>query len=301
MPRGRHWPIVLIGLAFAIFLTHCQAAFAKTSEASGGKPMPSMASDLEEERLRRNIPGLAVVIVRSDQIVFMEGFGLRDVDQKLLVTSDTLFVIGSCTKAFTAMAAVMSQDDGKLSVDDHPRRFLPYFKLRDTEANSRITIRDLLCHRSGLPYEDDSLWKNKGLRREEIIKAGMMAEPTAPLGKKFQYNNVLFTAAGQAVAAAQDSTWEKMIATRIFAPLGMNASMTSQRESARDHSCAYLPGKAAPEDTDTGLPRSCPSRRHQLECKRPWKLDSIDAGPVEPSMGSAWFQQPDSMNSLQGK
>jgi len=101
---------------------------------------------VEEKRNELGVPGMAVVIVMGGEVIYTRGFGLRDVEHNKSVTPDTLFRIGSDTKAFTAMATVMSQDDGKLSLEDSPKKYLPYFKLQDPEANLKVTVRDLLCH-----------------------------------------------------------------------------------------------------------------------------------------------------------
>ena len=134
----------------------------------------------------------------------------------------------------------MSADDGKLSLDDSPKKFLPYFTLRDEEAAAKITIRDLLAHRSGLNRTDLAMVTGV-LNREELIKVAGMAKPTAKLGEKFQYQNVMYAAAGEAVAKAENSTWDKLIATRIFKPLGMNNSDTTSEDmqKARDYSFGY--------------------------------------------------------------
>ena len=118
------------------------------------------------------------------------------------------------------MLAVMSADEGKLSLDDSPKKFLPYFTLRDEDAAAKITLRDLLSHRSGLNRTDLAMVTGV-LNREELIKVAGMAKPTAKLGEKFQYQNVMYTAAGEAVAKAQNSTWDNLIANEIFKPLGM--------------------------------------------------------------------------------
>lgn len=186
---------------------------------------------LEQRRKLENIPGLALVIVASDKVIYVKGFGFRDIEHNLPVTPETLFEIGSTSKAFTAMAAVISVDDGKLSLDDPPKKYLTYFKLRDPETDAAVTIRDLLSHRTGLKAHDDDLWLNdEKLSREAVIKAIMMSKPTAKLREKFQYNNVMFTAAGECIARAQQSTWEDVIRTRILQPLGMNASVPVLRE-----------------------------------------------------------------------
>ena len=105
---------------------------------------------LEEQREKQHIPGLAFVAVKDDKILFLETLGLRDLDRKLPVTPDTVFPIGSCTKSFTAVAAAASHDQGVLSLDDSPHKYLPYFRMADPEANALITLRDMLCHRTGL-------------------------------------------------------------------------------------------------------------------------------------------------------
>ena len=154
---------------------------------------------------------MSLAIVKDDQIIYLKGLGFKDFEKKLPVTPDTLFAIGSASKAFTAMLAVMSADDGKLSLDDSPKKFLPYFTLRDQDAAAKITMRDLLSHRSGLNRTDLAMVTGV-LNREELIKVAGMAKPTAKLGEKFQYQNVMYAAAGEAVAKAENSTWDKLIA-----------------------------------------------------------------------------------------
>jgi CubicO group peptidase (beta-lactamase class C family) len=181
---------------------------------------------IEEKRKEYHIPGVSLVIVKDDQVVYMKGLGLKDVERKLPVTPDTLFAIGSSSKAFTGMAAVMSADDRLLSLDDSPKKFLPYFKLRDREADAKITIRDLLSHRSGLDRTDLSMVSGK-LNREELIRIAGMAKSTAKLGEKFLYQNVMFAAVGEIIAKAQKMTWDEFIEKRIFKPLGMKSSNTT--------------------------------------------------------------------------
>ncbi|HKV37322.1 MAG TPA: serine hydrolase [Pyrinomonadaceae bacterium] len=195
---------------------------------------------LDDKRKELGIPGISLAIVKDDQIIYVKGIGYKDIDKKLPVTPDTRFAIGSASKAFTAMLAAMSADEGKLSLDDSPKKFLPYFTLRDPDAAAKITIRDLLAHRSGLNRTDLAMVTGV-LNREELIKVAGMAKPTAKLGEKFQYQNVMYTAAGEAVAKAQNSTWDKLIADRIFNPLGMKNSDTTaaDMQKSKDYSFGY--------------------------------------------------------------
>lgn len=210
---------------------------------------------IEEKRKQYHIPGISLAIVHDDKVIYMKGLGLKDVERNLPATPDTLFAIGSSTKAFTAMLAAMSADEGKLSLDDSPKKFLPYFKLLDPEADAKITMRDLLSHRSGLDRTDLSMVSGS-LTREELIRVAGMAKPTAKLGEKFLYQNVMFTAAGEAVARAEQTTWDRMIIDRIFKPLGMKASNTTVAATlkAPDYSLGYT------YNTETKETRHVPMR-----------------------------------------
>ena len=188
--------------------------------------LAAMEKAIETSRKELGVPGASLVVVKDGKVVYMQGLGLRDVDHKQPVTPDTLFAIGSSTKAFTAMTAMMSVDDGKLSLTDSPKKYLPYFKLQDPDVDAKITISDLLCHRSGLARTDIA-WGSGKLTSEEVIRIAGQAKPTAKLGEKFQYQNVMFLAAGQTVGAAQKQPWTTVLAKRILKPLGMNATNTS--------------------------------------------------------------------------
>ena len=217
-----------------------QAAPSTATASDYTAPLAAIEKALDDKRKELGIPGISLAIVKDDKIIYLKGLGVKDFERNLPVTPDTRFPIGSSSKAFTAMLAVMSADQGKLSLDDSPKKFLPYFTLRDPEAAAKITIRDLLAHRSGLNRTDLAMVSGV-LNREELIKVAGMAKPTAKLGEKFQYQNVMYTAAGESVAKAQNSTWDELIATKIFKPLGMNNSDTSPEamQKSRDYSFGY--------------------------------------------------------------
>ena len=216
-----------------------------------------LESAIGRQRQKLGIPGLAIVVVNDDRMIRTKGFGYRDIEKRLLVTSDSLFGIGSCTKAFTGAAAVMSAEAGKLSLDDSPRRFLPYFRLADPAADAQATLKDLLTHRTGLTAYDDDVWhQNDKLSREEVIKAVMSKPATARFRTAFQYNNVMYSAVGECIGRANDSTWEGVISNSIFKPLGMTASNTSLQEmrDSPDFTIGYhLPGKNPRPEEDHDL------------------------------------------------
>ena len=195
---------------------------------------------VETRRKALGIPGISLVIVKDDRVIYIKGFGVRNFERNTPVTPVTQFAIASSTKAFTALAAAISADEGKLALDDSPKKFLPFFKLRDPDADGRVTLRDLLSHRTGLNRTDIAMMTGK-LTREELIQVAGFAKPTAKLGEKFQYQNVMYAAAGEAVAKANGATWEKLIAERLFKPLGMKSSNTSivEMQKSKDFSFGY--------------------------------------------------------------
>src|SRR6185369_1285625 len=145
--------------------------------------LAEIEKSLETKRKELGIPGMSLAIVKDDKVIYLKGLGVKDFERNIPVTPDTRFAIGSSTKAFTAMLAAMSADEGKLSLDDSPKKFLPYFTLRDEEAAAKVTMRDLLSHRSGLNRTDLAMVTGV-LNREELIKVAGMAKPTAKLGEK---------------------------------------------------------------------------------------------------------------------
>jgi CubicO group peptidase (beta-lactamase class C family) len=188
-----------------------------------------------------NVPGLAIAIVKDNQIIFCEGFGLRDIKNNLKVTPKTLFAIGSCTKAFTTMAMGILVDRGQLDWDLPVRNYLPSFKLYDSYVSEHITPRDLVTHRSGLPRHD-AMWYRTHFTREEIINRLQYLEPTKELRTVFQYNNLMYLAAGYLVGEIAGCTWEEFVQREILQTLGMVSSNFSVEASQKtdDFACPYL-------------------------------------------------------------
>jgi CubicO group peptidase (beta-lactamase class C family) len=251
MAKFRHFASTFLVLSLVNLVTaaplYTQVAVQPQPKQTIAVPASDLAAQLaavekmvDDKRRELGIPGASLVIVKDDKVIYLKGLGVKDFEKKIPATPDTLFAIGSATKAFTALAAVISADEGKLSLEDSPRKFLPYFKMRDPDTDAKITIRDLLSHRSGLNRTDLAMATGM-LNREELIRVTAMAKPTAKLGEKFQYQNIMFTAAGEVVAKAQHSTWDAIIADRIFKPLGMKGSDTTvmAMQKSPDFSSGY--------------------------------------------------------------
>jgi CubicO group peptidase (beta-lactamase class C family) len=180
------------------------------------------------------VPGAAIAIVKDKEIIFSKGFGFRDVDGKLPMTADTLMAIGSSTKAFTAFTLGTLVDRGQVEWDKPVRDYIPWFRLYDAQAGERLTPRDLVTHRSGLPRHDLVWYNNRTATREQLVRSLAYLPPTADLREKWQYNNMMFLTAGFLVETLTGKTWEDSVRTLVFEPLGMSRSNFSVAESQKD-------------------------------------------------------------------
>jgi len=188
---------------------------------------------VDSERVRLHVPGLAFAIVADGRVVEARGFGVRDLRSGAPVDTATVFPIGSCTKAFSAMAAIICQDQHRLALDDPPRNYLPWFRLANPQSDERVTIRDLLSHRTGLRAYADLAAEPGVLTREQYLRAAIGAKPACGLREQFQYSNAAVSAAGEIVGRVQGTTWEHAIERLLFEPLGMRRSVASLRDLGR--------------------------------------------------------------------
>ena len=168
---------------------------------------------------------MAVAIVRGDQ-TYVQGYGEKELGEGEPVSCETLFAVGSVTKAFTTTAMAMLADEGKLSWDDHPRKYIPEFKLSDPLADANVTLRDLISHRTGLARHD-GLWYNSAWSSSELLSKIPYLEFAYSFRSTYQYSNLMYMIAGLAAASAAGMTWDEFVQTRLFKPLDMNRSITS--------------------------------------------------------------------------
>jgi len=219
-----------------------------------GDPLRNLDSYVAEAVDEWGIVGLSIVVVKDDEVVFANGYGLREVGERERVDEHTLFAIGSNTKLFTAVGAGLMVDAGKMNWNDPAALHLPGFQLYDPYVTREITIRDLLSHRSGLGRRGDMLWYGSEYDRDEILRRIRYLEPNASFRAEFGYQNIMYLAAGEATAAAAGRGWDDLMEEQIFQPLGMTRSNTSTQDLAGD------PNVATPHITVDGRPIPVPWR-----------------------------------------
>jgi CubicO group peptidase (beta-lactamase class C family) len=187
------------------------------------------------------VPGCAVAAVRGGRVELAGGWGLRDREAGLPVTRDTLFAIGSVTKAFTATTVGALVDEGLLAWDRPLRDYVPGVRLADPNASDRLTIVDLLAHRSGLPRHDLTWLGQPGRSRAEIVRSLRFLPLSRDLRQEYQYCNLGYLAAGHVVEVLSGVPWEDFVRGRLLEPLRMSRTNLSVDEMLADddHAAAY--------------------------------------------------------------
>lgn len=170
--------------------------------------------------------GTAVAVVHKNEVIWQKGYGYRDLEAKLDVTPSTLFAIGSSTKAFTAATAAILVDQKLLNWDTPIVQYMPDFKMFDPVATERLTIRDILCHRSGLPRHELA-WYNSPHSREELVHRLRYLEPNEDFRNKWQYQNMMYMTAGYLIGLLKETSWESVLKDSLLRPLGMDSSVLS--------------------------------------------------------------------------
>jgi CubicO group peptidase (beta-lactamase class C family) len=179
---------------------------------------------VEVERSRFGVPGLALLIVKGDD-VFCEGFGTADGTRP--VTAQTTFPIGSATKTFTAALVLQLAQERLLELDAPLRTDMPELRLQDRFATELLSATDCLSHRSGLPRHDLLWYAGEGaISRDELIAALAHLPPSAPFRQGFQYNNLLYIALGHLAGRLLGGSFEDALRARLLAPLGIDGDIS---------------------------------------------------------------------------
>jgi CubicO group peptidase (beta-lactamase class C family) len=202
------------------------------------EPFPGLDAYVSKAMQTWKVPGIAIAIVRHDSVLYTKGFGVLAVGSTTPANDQTLFEIGSSSKAFTATLVSMLVSDGKMRYDAHLTDYLPDFKMYDPVANTEVTLRDALTHRSGIA-RGELVWLGSGLTRDEVLHHLRFLKPDAPFRSHYSYQNMMFLAAGQAAGKAAGSTWDELVKQRLFEPLGMTSTVTDYHNAgpnaARPH------------------------------------------------------------------
>ncbi len=202
---------------------------------------------VESERQSSGIPGIALAIMHSNGTVHLRGFG-QDGRGKA-ISADTPFPIGSLTKSFTALLVRQAIDVGLFDANAPVQRYLPWFRVADSEASARITLRHLLNQTSGFSRADGiaPLLQGSTASIDELARGLSTVSLNRPVGKSFEYSNLNFVLLGALLQAVSGRSWQELVQAQVLRPLAMTHTYT-------DHEAARQAGMTALHRMWFGVP-----------------------------------------------
>lgn len=210
------------------------SSFAQKAPLTGyAKQIKAFDAYVEQARQAWQVPGLAVAVVKDNQVVFTKGYGVKQLGNPDPVDTETLFTCASTTKAMTAVCMGILVDEGKVKWDDPVMQYLPDFQLYDPYATRELRIRDLFIHNSGVG-NSDVLWAGMNISSEEVLYKMRFVKPSYSLRSSFIYQNIFYLAAGQVIEKLSGQPWEKFVRQRIFEPLKMTRTRPTRGAAADD-------------------------------------------------------------------
>ena len=183
-------------------------------------------------------PSFTVAVVEGNKIIYAKGFGYRDYDNKISADANTLYAIGSSSKAFTSSILGQLRQEDKISFEESPIKYVPDLKFYNDEMNDNIIIKDLMSHRTGLPRHDYSWYLFPTNNKDSLLLRVEHQEPFIGVRKQWYYNNFMFLAQGVIAERITGKSWEENIKERFFKPLGMTRSNVSIEELEKSSNAA---------------------------------------------------------------
>jgi CubicO group peptidase (beta-lactamase class C family) len=210
------------------------SCFAETSSES------AQVDALFETYAKSVRPGAAVMVIRDGEIIHSRGYGYADLAREKPITADTAFRLTSVSKAFTAMAVMMLEEQGKLNFDDEVREYIPQLK-----RFGPITLRHLLIHTSGLPDYYDVMDTSSGdpSNADVMDYYGTWGEPLFSPGERYEYSNPGYEILAHVVELVSGQSFASFMKEKIFVPTGMKDSVI------HDHTLPVIPERAIGYET----------------------------------------------------
>lgn len=224
-----------------LFLLNVFLALAVLGQSSQQNNIEAFDKYAEAARVTWGVPGISIALVQDGKVLLSKGYGVRELGKNDKVDSSTLFGAMSTTKAMTAVAMGILVDEGKVDWDDKVLKHLPDFRVADPYVTNELRIRDLFTHNAGLGNAD-FLWAwTPELTSVEIARRMQYAPQAYPLRGGYTYQNVMYLVAGLVIEKVSGMPWERFMTSRVFGPLGMNATFPnlSSSRSYQNRSSAH--------------------------------------------------------------
>ena len=238
--------LVLVCLGGLVLAGGCRSAADRiqvTSSPQTDGAYPELDDFIRQKMADEDIPGLAVVIVQGDEIIYLKGFGVTSLSDPQPVTPQTIFDLASISKSFTALGVLLLRDQGLIDLDAPVQQYLPEFQLEDPEA-SRITVRHLLNQTSGLPgnFSAPLIFQHGEDEFKEIVAAACRLRLNRQPGESFEYADINYCLLGALIERVSGMSFEDYMAQNVFRPLGMdNTTLYPDEAAALDRANGHQP------------------------------------------------------------
>ncbi len=193
-------------------------------EAQLQKVLAEFEPYAEKARQDWQVPGMAIAVVQGDKTVYAKGFGVKTVGGSDPVDKDTIFQMGSTTKAFTSALMGMQVDAKKVSWQDKVVDHLPDFQMYDPWVAKEFTVTDSMAQRSGLVGYAGDAQSFLGFDRAHLIRSLRYMKPVSSFRSQFAYQNGFWLVAGSIIEKVTGQSWEDNVKKRILEPLGMTST-----------------------------------------------------------------------------
>ncbi len=231
---------MMLALMLTIMIISSCCASASSGEDRIKEILPAFEKYAQDSMKELEVPGMAIGIVYGDKLVYAKGFGVRKVGGTDPITPDTIFQIGSCSKAFGSALLAMQVDQGKLNWNDKIIDYLPEFRMYDPWVTREFTITDMLCHRSGLPHHFGDMMMEMDYNRSQLINALKYEKSVTSFRSAYAYQNLEYVVAQNLTEKLTGKPWGETVMEDIFSPLGMRNSSTDLQSFKNGRNVAYL-------------------------------------------------------------
>ena len=287
--------------------------FGTLSFLSSFSQTPRFVSDSLNNYIERGmkqwqIPGLSISIVKDGKVILQKGYGIREIGKEGKVDENTLFIIASNSKLFTGTSMAKLDVEKKLSLNDKITKYIPWFKLYDSNSTRMVTIKDMLCHRLGTKtFQGDFTFWDSNLPKDSIVWKMRYLKPTGQFRQDYGYCNAAFLVAGQVLQRVTGQTWESYVHDNVLTPLGMSntymntAGLAQRNNVAVPHNNLYTSLVKIPFDNVDNLGPAT-SMVSNVKDLTKWLLLQLDSGRYEGKRILPWdvLQKTRDINILTG-
>jgi len=248
--------------------------------------LSEVTSALATELELAHVPGMELAVVRGGEAVFAGGVGVRGVDDPAPVSATTLFHHGSCGKAYTGLLAVLLAADGVVDLDAPVRRYVPELRLPDPVIAERVTLRDLLSHRSGFGRNDLAWILNPTWSPDDVVARLEHLPLVGDLRAQWSYSNFGYAVAGLALGRAAGTSWATEMNERVLGPLGMSRTTLTAAGMAEDpdHATPHVVRDGVAQPTVFRLLNGIAPAGEVVSCAADsvrWLMAQLGDGPLD--------------------